>query len=130
MPKKSSLGGQGGGGNLQTNVPTKCVRLTGQQWIAYIFYIFIYKSNNTDKIKSFSTKMGYIYILCTDSIRIFSIPASSIGGNGNPLILKHVQIGGQQPCVPVKVQELLQQKRKFSRKLQSIRFTDPNLWST
>lgn len=54
----------------------------------------------------------------------------SIGGDVDSLISKHVHAGSQQPCVAIKIQQLLHEKGEFPRKFQPVRLTNPHLGDT
>ena len=69
----------------------------------------------------------YVYVYCNILSVVVPIVTSSIWNNGDPLILKHVQVWCQQPGVAIKVQQLLQEKCKLPWKFQSIWLTNSNL---
>lgn len=71
---------------------------------------------------NFTISISYIdadtYIQASFDIDNFIVAvASSVRDNGNPLVLKHVQVGGQQTCISIKIQKLLHKKCKLPRKL-------------
>lgn len=45
-----------------------------------------------------------------------TVLVSSVWNDGDPLILKHIHIRGQQPSITVEIQKLLHEKRELSRK--------------
>jgi hypothetical protein len=68
-------------------------------------------------------------LVTNDVVSLKSISSSQlpIGGDVDPLVSQHVHAGSQQSCVAIKIQKLLHEKSKLSRKFQPVRLTYPNL---